>query len=58
MAIKLVQMLVDHELDWSQLLTLAHRGYFDNLLEVVAKEEEEGVRKRAAEQYLKVVDKI
>ena len=57
-AIKLVQMLVDYELDWSQLLTLAHRGYFDNLLEVVAKEEEEGVRKRAAEQYLKVVDKI
>lgn len=48
-------MLIDHELDWCQLLTLSHKGYFDKLLEVVVKEEEEGIQKRAAEQYLKVL---
>jgi len=31
-------MLVNHELDWSQLLNLAYKGYFDNLLEIVSKE--------------------
>lgn len=53
--IKLVEMLIDFDIDSSQLLVFAYKGYFDRLLEVISREEEEGIRKRAVEQYLKVV---
>ena len=51
-------MLIDFEIGSSQLLVFAYKGYFDNLLEVISKEQEEGIRKRAAEQYLRVVEKV
>ena len=56
--IKLVETLLDFEIDSSQLLAFAFKGYFDRLLDVISKEEEEGIKKRAVEQYLKIVDKI
>ena len=37
--VKLVQMLIDFEIEPSQLLVFAYKGYFDRLLEVIGREE-------------------
>jgi hypothetical protein len=58
LTLKLVQMLIDFEIHPSQLLLFAHKSYFDRLLEVVGRDEEEEIKKRAIELYQKVVDKV
>lgn len=51
-------MLIDFDIDSFQLLSFTYKGYFDRLLEVISFEQEEGIRRRAVEQYLKVIDRI